>query len=549
MVQSVRTLVLTVAALVLFGAGSLVADEIVAASLVMPTSLNIELRVGSKVIARARDLDWPQLVQDVARDFLLIKCGSKSGWARRRDVIEMSAGVEFYSKQISSGRPPQHLDELHRLRADCFAYQRNHEEAIADYTRSIHVSQENAAVYLARAVVLHRTKQYEAAVEDCDQALRLQPKSCDAFCLRARSRASLDQFDDALSDLDAAIKADPRCADALACRGALWIDKGNNERGQADLDRSIAIEPTAERHEIRAMFRLSNHDVEGALADIERGLVLDELSENPSDDHAIAYVPLNKPESIVPEVCRDPKLADTFQMLRVVAYLTHQHAVEALEEIDDLVSRRSGNIAPYLHLRGAAYMLHKDYGSAIDDFNEVLGFKPGRPDVLAMRAECYVELHDLDSALADYDEILQKDPAHAVALLGRGNVLSARSDYDKAIEALNQAVRAAANKSSALTARARVHLAMGSYDKAIADCTQALAAASEKPAPSRIQIDTKAGLLQFSLPLGGESGDPQSHQRETSALSVRGVSHLLKGDFLESAADMSQCLRLVLPLR
>jgi len=98
-----------------------------------------------------------------------------------------------------------------------------HEEALADYNRSLELGPENPETLANRGVVLGALRRYDEALADHNRSLELQPDRHNTLYNRACIRALSGDYDGALSDLRRAIDLNDKY------RGIASSDPGFNK--------------------------------------------------------------------------------------------------------------------------------------------------------------------------------------------------------------------------------------------------------------------------------------------------------------------------------
>lgn len=91
--------------------------------------------------------------------------------------------------------------------------------------------------------------------------------------------------------------------------------------------------------------------------------------------------------------------------------------------------------------QGRAFLLSREYGSAVESFNQALQFEPDEIDYLDYRAYTYGQMNDYASALRDFSQLIQKAPhradfytARALIYKNIGNLDAARADVEYALQ-------------------------------------------------------------------------------------------------------------------
>jgi len=112
----------------------------------------------------------------------------------------------------------------------------------------------------------------------------------------------------------------------------------------------------------------------------------------------------------------------------------------------------------YFH-RGRAHFQNKDYGLAVQDFDEAIRLRPGFLNAFFQRGDVYAVKQDYDLAIRDYDEVIRLDPTDAIAFKYRGDVYFAQGANERAIQDYDEALRLDPSDTEAVEARARASAA------------------------------------------------------------------------------------------
>jgi Zn-dependent membrane protease YugP/Tfp pilus assembly protein PilF len=150
-------------------------------------------------------------------------------------------------------------------------------EALAAFTRAIHLDPNLTAAYVNRGTTYYRTAQLDEALADLDTAVRLAPGLPHAYVYRGHVRLARSEYDEARADYDAALRLAPDQAAVLyASRGAVGLSQGEPDRALADF--TAALDHGGDRAGVLrdrglAWFLKGEHD--RALADLDESIQLE----------------------------------------------------------------------------------------------------------------------------------------------------------------------------------------------------------------------------------------------------------------------------------
>ncbi len=126
------------------------------------------------------------------------------------------------------------------------------------------------------------------------------------------------------------------------------------------------------------------------------------------------------------------------------------------------------------HLRGVAYLSHREFEKAIADFTESLRAQPRNAGALNNRGQARYMMGDFKSAVGDYSAAVAIDAKNALALNNRALAYLKLKDFASAQNDLNSALKIVPDYPEALNNRGIVNQELGKPDAAIADFTAAL---------------------------------------------------------------------------
>ena len=117
------------------------------------------------------------------------------------------------------------------------------DQAIADYTKAIRLSPEDATAWYNRGVAWLAKKEFDKAILDFNRAIRLEPKYALAYYKRGNAWREKKEFDKAIADYTEAIRRDPKDAGSHNNRGIAWREKKDFDKAIADYTEAIQIDP------------------------------------------------------------------------------------------------------------------------------------------------------------------------------------------------------------------------------------------------------------------------------------------------------------------
>ena len=94
-----------------------------------------------------------------------------------------------------------------------------------------------------RGMIYQADKQHEQAIADFTAANGLTPQRAEPLLARATSYLAIDKIKEAASDLDEAVQADPNSAQAWTARGAAYERLGDKAKAFTCYGRALALRP------------------------------------------------------------------------------------------------------------------------------------------------------------------------------------------------------------------------------------------------------------------------------------------------------------------
>lgn len=194
--------------------------------------------------------------------------------------------------------------------------------------------------------------------------------------------------------------------------------------------------------------------------------------------------------------------------------------------IDEL-SRRvvSAGTAENYHLRGVAFLAHKEYDRAITDFTESLRQKDRNPGAYNNRGQCHYLKGEYEAAINDFSAALKQDAKNFLARNNRALAYIATEKWDLALGDLQAALTQVPDYPEALNNRGVVHQKQGKLDEAIKDFSAAL------------RVDPK-----YTDALGNRAHTYRQKSNYTSAIADLEQAISLRPDMYEAINDLAWIL-------
>jgi len=283
--------------------------------------------------------------------------------------------------------------------------------------------------YSMRGTLYQEHNMYSEAIKDYTQAIRISALPAlrlNSIFLRGCAYGMLKQYDNAIHDFSRMLEESPDNKLALAFRGQAYMDAGMQDKAMSDLDRALELDP-------------QNYN-----AMCTRGVLFADQGET---------------AKAIEEFKTVIKNADNDNWIKARAY----------REL------------------GAAYMLDRDYSSAIDVFNDAIlfltdhtvgGDKRTKKELAfchEFRGYCNNELNNYGAALEDIDMAAHLYPTQVDQLWYscRGLALLGLEQYDKAVAELTRSIELD-NDSAVRRIRGFAYYGTQMYDLALADVSEGI---------------------------------------------------------------------------
>ena len=152
-----------------------------------------------------------------------------------------------------------------------------YDEAIAEYDRALAKSPDNPALLLNLGLAYYKTGRPAEAAARFERAVSLAPQFKDQVTLLLASCYNgLGRYKEAIGLL-APLEKEKSADEAFDyLYGTALIGDGQNSSGAAVIDRILSRGESAEARLLRGTLKLGTHDYDGALADIEKSIALND---------------------------------------------------------------------------------------------------------------------------------------------------------------------------------------------------------------------------------------------------------------------------------
>lgn len=229
----------------------------------------------------------------------------------------------------------EELAKAYSNRGAAYGIMGDYDRAIADFTRAIGLSPEDADTYNNRGNVYSIMGDYDRAVADFTEAIRLNPQNANAYGYRGHAHRARRDYDSAIADFGEVIRLAPQSARAYNNRGAAYGIKGDHDPAVADFTEAIGLDPenaTAYRNRGNALS--AKGDYNSAIADFSAAIRLNPGNADGYNGRAWTYFKAGRAAEGLPDAQKARALSpNDVQILDTCA-----HIYEAIGRKDDAVA-------------------------------------------------------------------------------------------------------------------------------------------------------------------------------------------------------------------
>jgi len=135
------------------------------------------------------------------------------------------------------------LADAHFYRGTAFGMQKQLDQAIADFDKSIELRPDWSPAHANRARAYVGKDEPARAIPSYDRAIELAPRDSGLYVNRALAYIKLKDSDRALQDFERAIEINPRNAFAIFNAGGIHERKGDKDRAIAEYRKALVLAP------------------------------------------------------------------------------------------------------------------------------------------------------------------------------------------------------------------------------------------------------------------------------------------------------------------
>ncbi|MDX2303342.1 MAG: tetratricopeptide repeat protein [Microscillaceae bacterium] len=132
---------------------------------------------------------------------------------------------------------------IHFLSGLEHAKQEKYQEAIALFTKSLHLQPQHTESYFNRALAYYKLGDFKNALMDFDESLKLTPKNAEIYHERAITHHKLANHRQALEDLNKALWLDPYNPYRYSSRAYIRAFVGDTHGAIEDYQKALELDP------------------------------------------------------------------------------------------------------------------------------------------------------------------------------------------------------------------------------------------------------------------------------------------------------------------
>ena len=222
----------------------------------------------------------------------------------------------------------------------------------------------------------------------------------------------------------------------------------------------------------------------------------------------------------------------------------YDRAVVATDEAIRLNMGNAEVVAFLFANRSTAHHGMEDYGAAISDLDQAVGYAPKNELYYYFRGDEYAAMADYDRAISDFNDAIRIDAraGGAHSLIHRGAAYVEKGDYDHAIADETQAIQMSTRNVEPILVRGAAYRGKGDYEHAIIDLSAALRNVPNSPeVPGRLveRAHAYAGAGRYAEAMRDYDAALRASPQNAEALYGRGVAKRKAGDESGAVTDIT----------
>ncbi len=280
------------------------------------------------------------------------------------------------------------------------------------------------------------------------------------------------------------LEDDPVQQSAAYILRAFSYEEGEDDKRMADLNAAVnADKENLQALQARALLRMQQDDVEGAIADLESILKNDPTNLAVAETAVKQLVDMNRVEDALALVTKtlEAKPSEGMYRMRAILYRMEGKDDEALADLNKALAMQPRDPMSLLQ-RAEIALSRDDVKSAKRDLKSAAKLAPqvaNSDQAIFVRCLIAIEEGRNADAINDMKLLVSRDPANVLRQIQLANLYIQDERPRKAIETLTMILDRDPNNVTVLRARADAMLAIGEHGNAIKDYERAIKIASE----------------------------------------------------------------------
>ncbi len=256
--------------------------------------------------------------------------------------------------------------------------------ALEDLSKAIELNPEESGYYIHRSNTKVKMRNLQGAIDDCSKAIKIKPKDATLYAHRAGIYKMDSKFDKSIEDFSMAIKLDPDYSLYYLHRAQLFNDQKKTDSANKDINKAISLEPKNVKYiTLKGIIAKNRGDNKEAIECFKKAIKVNATYYEPYSELAIINEEMGELEESI----------SNFE--------------KAIEHYD---KESKKDLALIYNNKGTVYGKLKDYGNAINNFNQALNYWPNSVDAYSNRAFANLNLGRYQDAELDCNTALQIEP-------------------------------------------------------------------------------------------------------------------------------------------
>lgn len=347
--------------------------------------------------------------------------------------------------------------EAYRERAFQWAIIGKHDQALADIVEALSYHPEQQLSWRFRTMVELLQENYPEAAESATRAVELEPQNGELHYLRGSVLYWWGKRREAIGDFTRGLELGFGQGTVYGARGQAYLEMGELEKALGDFDQAIARDPR-EAHLYVLRGNLWSHhkgDPGRAVADFDRAIELDPNDANAIATRGVARWKLGDLPRALEDFTRAIELAPRLGRAYAWRAIVHNglgDLVEAQKDAERALELKGDDKSNFSFVHRARAVVFSALGrweKVERELDEVLRDFPDHVESLANRGLARANQGDREGALENFNRALSLDPKYVEGYFKRAQFYFARAefgnaakDFQRALELLPQGAEA-----------------------------------------------------------------------------------------------------------